>query len=597
MKKSLPLILVIYGLSINVPAFSQTNENIAPPPSINIGAEDWYELSWRLCGAFVDGFDGSGDVKLVKEITSQSKIFTNGSVSDLVTQYLPNITCGHDTYMDYPEESFFLRITRHNPWAFIYFINEVILDTVMEENEDVIRAFHDNNVPTNLFNFFVNNTGEDETTLLDLINYILENPKDITKLEIWKEKFQRPAKILIAWGGALTAEKLKGTDKLSFQQQATLKYQHYSMYAETRNQKDDAKRMRQMAIDNKILDRWKRIQKTTAKLKTLPTDEKNIIRNRISNLESMGINMKLIPTGEFDLGMKFVRDVRFACTHDEEARAFYTSQELMNKYNKGVTYEDCEHPMDWYRMPSGGPDVHVVNLSPLFSVAQFYKGYWGEKSDDMEKVFGNPRGIVESSFYMAETEVTLGQWQECVNDGACVKLKKTVTESNKNYPVSNINFAEVQRFLIWINKKTGGNFYLPLEVQWEWAARGQSKNTLYPWGQVIDKTKTNCEDCNTPYAGKVAPVGSFQANKFGLYDVVGNVAEMVQGCKRHMHMHFKKKVFSTKKPLFHYCADSLLLKGPNYNTPMLYSFTASRSTVSWDARHDATGFRLAHDVF
>jgi formylglycine-generating enzyme required for sulfatase activity len=55
--------------------------------------------------------------------------------------------------------------------------------------------------------------------------------------------------------------------------------------------------------------------------------------------------------------------------------------------------------------------------------------------------------------------------------------------------------------------------------------------TVYPWGNVIGKNSANCDGCGSQWDLKeTAPVGSFAANGFGLYDMVGNVWEWTDDC-------------------------------------------------------------------
>ena len=102
-----------------------------------------------------------------------------------------------------------------------------------------------------------------------------------------------------------------------------------------------------------------------------------------------------------------------------------------------------------------------------------------------------------------------------------------------NRPVINVSWNDTQGYLKWLNKKyakqlNGLKCRLPTEAEWEYAALAGTK-TQYYWGDTPSHNYAN-------YYGKegkdqwenTAPVASFSKNKFGLYDMSGNVYEWVE---------------------------------------------------------------------
>jgi formylglycine-generating enzyme required for sulfatase activity len=77
---------------------------------------------------------------------------------------------------------------------------------------------------------------------------------------------------------------------------------------------------------------------------------------------------------------------------------------------------------------------------------------------------------------------------------------------------------------------TGKRYRLLTEAEYEYAARAGT-HTAYPWGDDIGKNNANCRDCGSRWDAKQpAPVGSFAANTFRLYDMAGNVSQWVEDC-------------------------------------------------------------------
>ncbi|MFO7658066.1 MAG: SUMF1/EgtB/PvdO family nonheme iron enzyme [Bacteroidales bacterium] len=117
--------------------------------------------------------------------------------------------------------------------------------------------------------------------------------------------------------------------------------------------------------------------------------------------------------------------------------------------------------------------------------------------------------------------------------------------SYDNYPVVGVNWSQARAFCIWrtqmlnsilrSNGQPGVHDYrLPIETEWEYAARGGLEHSMYPWGGYYTRNKEGCFLANfKPLRGNYADdggvvsiaVGQYQPNEYGLYDMSGNVAE------------------------------------------------------------------------
>lgn len=91
--------------------------------------------------------------------------------------------------------------------------------------------------------------------------------------------------------------------------------------------------------------------------------------------------------------------------------------------------------------------------------------------------------------------------------------------------VVNVSWRDANRYLQWLTDKTGDSYRLPTEAEWEYAARAGTI-TPYWWGNEAGQGNANCDGCGSQWDNKrVAPVGSFAANAWGLHDTAGNVWE------------------------------------------------------------------------
>jgi formylglycine-generating enzyme required for sulfatase activity len=108
-------------------------------------------------------------------------------------------------------------------------------------------------------------------------------------------------------------------------------------------------------------------------------------------------------------------------------------------------------------------------------------------------------------------------------------------------PVVCVNWHDAQAYIAWLNGKVRkqlsvasagqtGPYRLPSEAEWEYAARAGTATSWW-WGEAIGSGNADCNGCGSPWDNKqIAPIGSFPANPFGLYDMLGNVWQWTADC-------------------------------------------------------------------
>jgi formylglycine-generating enzyme required for sulfatase activity len=101
-------------------------------------------------------------------------------------------------------------------------------------------------------------------------------------------------------------------------------------------------------------------------------------------------------------------------------------------------------------------------------------------------------------------------------------------ETKHDHPVVLVRWDDALAYCEWLASMTGVAVRLPTEAEWEKAARGGLQGKPYPWGDAPDRTKANyLVDAMQKFKHGTLPVGTYEPNGYGLYDMVGNVWEWV----------------------------------------------------------------------
>ena len=190
-------------------------------------------------------------------------------------------------------------------------------------------------------------------------------------------------------------------------------------------------------------------------------------------------------------------------------------------------------------------------------------------------------------------EVTFEEWDACLKDGGC---KHDSIWGDRGWgrgrrPVIDVTWEEARSYVDWLSRKTGKGYRLLSESEWEYVARAGTV-TPFHTGRTIATHQANF-DGGRAYGAvrrrQTLPVGSFQPNAFGLYDVHGNVREWVEDCS---NLSYRGKPSDGRAWTNSYCI-SRVLRGGSWRDDAEELRSASRDSGTESVTSDdRTGFRV-----
>ncbi len=199
-----------------------------------------------------------------------------------------------------------------------------------------------------------------------------------------------------------------------------------------------------------------------------------------------------------------------------------------------------------------------------------------------------PRQVRIEAFQIARHCVTRAEYELFVTDSqhpAPVDWEDS-TLQNPRQPVCGISAEDADAYCQWLSDKTGKAYRLPRADEWEKATRGGLQGKRFPWGD--EPAEGRC--CHgRGDTGAPMPVGSFEPNGFGLFDMAGNVWQWLAD----LYVDIAEDP-PTNTPTGKPAEINRVLVGGSFmtgNTEPLW--VAYRHEDPPDLRHRCLGFRLA----
>jgi formylglycine-generating enzyme required for sulfatase activity len=226
--------------------------------------------------------------------------------------------------------------------------------------------------------------------------------------------------------------------------------------------------------------------------------------------------------------------------------------------------------------------VNGVTFKMIFVQGGTYTmGCTFEQGDDCESDESPAHSVTLSSFYMGETEVTIGLWKAVMGS-----LPPNVAYwGDDNYPITYMRWEDCQVFIQRLNQLTGKSFRLPTEAEWEYAARGGINTHYYKYAGSnsigdVSWFYGNHERCEQIVKTK-------GANELGLYDMSGNMDEW---CSDWYGSYSSSPQTDPQGPS---TGTERVYRGGSWGSKPIYHRVTCRSHSGPTERYSSLGFRLA----
>ncbi|MBC6414302.1 MAG: formylglycine-generating enzyme family protein [Chromatiales bacterium] len=247
-----------------------------------------------------------------------------------------------------------------------------------------------------------------------------------------------------------------------------------------------------------------------------------------------------------------------------------------SRYQAGDTFQDCSICPVMVVVPAGS-----------FMMGSSEDG--GRRTEDERP---QHQVTIAKPFAVGKYEVTVREYAAFIDETGGLgsnEWRNTFFKQSDAHPVVSVSWEDATGFTHWLSVKTGHQYRLLSEAEWEYVARAGT-TTSYTFGPTISKNMVNFNNNN----GGTVAVGSYPANAFGLHDVHGNVWEWVEDC---WHRDYNGAPTDGSAWLSS-CEDESfnMLRGGSWLFHSIDLRSAVRLAEGAAIRHNSVGFRVARTL-
>ena len=291
------------------------------------------------------------------------------------------------------------------------------------------------------------------------------------------------------------------------------------------------------------------------------------------------------------------------------------------------TFRDCPQCPEMIVIPSGSflmgssaaDQVRDIPFRPADNILIRLLPWVG-----LPDLRGFPNGEIPQHRVTIEYKIAVGKYLVTVSQflffisetgysprGDCVVSRGTKTYSGGSWrntgfdqtsddPVVCLQMDDIRAYLVWLNSKTQSrtvtnivsSYRLPSESEWEYAARGGTA-TAWWWGNEIGHDNANCDGCGSSrYPHQPTRVGVYRPNPFGLYDMGGNVWQVVADCWYPTYLDAP----NDGRPRTSGDCSGIVSRGGAFDSIPWYARSASRMWVGTQRAENRSGFRVVKEI-